>query len=210
MKRKFILAFLSLALLTGTVCILYSGKVQTDLAQNVVRLHILANSDSSEDQALKLAVRDRILSEGRNLFENSSSKEQTEQILRDNIVFLKDAANDEIIKNGYSYPVNIEIGEFDFPMKQYENYAFPAGKYEAVRIEIGEAKGHNWWCVMFPPLCFVDAAVSEELESVEVFKNNLSPDELDIITSDSGVDIRFKVVDLVQSSLYSIKTAFKK
>ena len=129
--------------------------------------------------------------------------------MRDNIKKLTAAAEDEIKRNGYSYPVIIKMGEFDFPMKQYEKYTFPAGKYDAVRVEIGDGNGKNWWCVMFPPLCFVDAAVSGEPLSVEAFRSNLTADELDVITSDPGVDIRFKIVDFVQSSIYTVKTALK-
>ena len=209
MKRKILIFSFALALSAVVICVSYSEKVHSDLEQSIVRLHVIANSDSDSDQALKLSVRDRILREGGALFEGCSSKEEAERIMRDNIKKLTAAAEDEIKRNGYSYPVIIKMGEFDFPMKQYEKYTFPAGKYDAVRVEIGDGNGKNWWCVMFPPLCFVDAAVSGEPLSVEAFKSNLTAEELDVITSDPGVDIRFKIVDFVQSSIYTVKTALK-
>ena len=208
MKKQILIISVLLTIIICTVCVSYSADVQSGLAQNVVRLHILANSDSPEDQALKLAVRDRILSEGHTLFESTSSKEETKKILQDNIGFLTNSAKDEIEKNGYNYDVKINIGKYDFPMKKYDNFAFPAGEYDAVRIEIGEGRGHNWWCVMFPPLCFGDASVSEE--SVDLLRQNLTDDEMDIITCNADVDIRFKVVDFVQNSIQGIKTALKK
>ena len=208
MKKQILIISISLTIIICAVCVSYSADVQNDLAQSVVRLHILANSDSCEDQMLKLAVRDRILSDGRELFKDAASKEETEKILCGNIDFLTAAAKDEIEKNGYSYDVRIDIGKYEFPMKKYDGFAFPAGEYDAVRVEIGEAKGHNWWCVMFPPLCFVDASVGEE--SAQLLRQSLTDEEMDIITSDADVDIRFKVVDFVQNSIHGIKTALKK
>ena len=101
------------------------------------------------------------------------------------------------------------MGKYDFPMKVYENYAFPSGEYEAVRVEIGKAEGQNWWCVMFPPLCFVDGTVDEE-KAEETLRSALTADEFDVISASGGVDLRFKVVDVFQSSFKAVKTVLAK
>lgn len=209
MKAKIFTISLLVGLIITVAAASYSQRVQEGIAQNVVRLHVLANSDAAGDQELKLLVRDRLLSEGRALFANTSSPGQTKEIISENIGFLTQTAKDEIEKNGYSYDVNIELGRYDFPMKRYESYSFPAGEYEALRVEIGKAEGENWWCVMFPPLCFVDAAVDSE-KTEETLRQTFTDEEIALITNEDGVDIRFKVVDLFQSSMQTIKTAFKK
>lgn len=190
----------------------YSDSIQSDIAHNIVRLHVIANSDSDEDQQLKLMVRDRILSEGRNIFGNVTNTEETKSLVEENLDKLEAAARDEIKKQGYDYDVKLKTGKFDFPAKEYENITLPAGEYYALRIEIGRAEGKNWWCVMFPPLCFVDASVGvSDEKSMEVLKNNLSEESYTLITQDTpSVEVRFKIVDFVQSSSKAIKTAFNR
>lgn len=206
MKMKQLIFSLMAVIIIFTTIISYSTGVHEDLSQNILRLHILANSDSAVDQKLKLAVRDRILSESRKMFADSSSLEESKAILSDKKDVLIEAAEDEIKKHGFSYSVNINTGVYNFPMKTYEKYSLPSGKYEAVRVEIGKATGQNWWCVMFPPLCFVDAA-SDTKKTDDYLKKALRDDEISLITTEEGFDVRFKIVDIIESSVTGIRTA---
>lgn len=209
MKKKVLIFFLSAIFVLVFTAASYSCGFGEDLENSVIRLHVLANSDSAEDQALKLRVRDRILKDGRELFKNAKSEEEARRILSENRDFLENSARDEIFSAGYDYPVALNMGKYDFPMKVYENYAFPSGEYEAVRVEIGKAEGQNWWCVMFPPLCFVDGTVDEK-KAEETLRSALTADEFDVISASGGVDLRFKVVDVFQSSFKAVKTALAK
>lgn len=209
MKKKVLIFFVSAIFVLVFTAASYSCGFGEDLENSVIRLHVLANSDSAEDQALKLRVRDRILKDGRELFKNAKSEEEARRILSENRDFLENSARDEIFSAGYDYPVALNMGKYDFPMKVYENYAFLSGEYEAVRVEIGKAEGQNWWCVMFPPLCFVDGTVDEE-KAEETLRSALTADEFDVISASGGVDLRFKVVDVFQSSFKAVKTALAK
>lgn len=209
MKKKVLIFFVSAIFVLVFTAASYSCGFGEDLENSVIRLHVLANSDSAEDQALKLRVRDRILKDGRELFKNAKSEEEARRILSENRDFLENSARDEIFSAGFDYPVALNMGKYDFPMKVYENYAFPSGEYEAVRVEIGKAEGQNWWCVMFPPLCFVDGTVDEE-KAEETLRSALTADEFDVISASGGVDLRFKVVDVFQSSFKAVKTALAK
>lgn len=209
--KKIIFA-LSLGLILTMVLSIYTGNVQSEIAQNVLRLHVLANSDSEEDQALKLKVRDRLLSESRALFQNANSPAETKAIFLDNREMLTAAAEETIAAEGYPYPVSLSLSHTYFPSRHYGNVALPAGEYDAVRVEIGAAEGQNWWCVMFPPLCFVDGSIENKgMESVERLRESLGPDA-DIITPDGDIDVtlRFKLVDIFQTTTHAIKEAFKK
>ena len=121
--------------------------------QDYLRLHVLANSDDPADQQLKLAVRDEIIRTLTPLVSDAQNAEEARRIAEQNLPRLRMAAEKVIAQNGYSYPVTAEIGNFDFPDRQYDDLFLPSGNYSALRIRIGEAKGHNWWCVLYPPLC---------------------------------------------------------
>ena len=153
----------------------YSVNVNSELSQNIVRLHVIANSDSEEDQALKLKVRDAILQYGNNSF---TVKSDVENRLDE----YKKIAEKVIIENGFNYSVEAEYGNFRFPTKHYNNISLPAGYYDAVRIRIGDGAGQNWWCVMFPPLCFVDGTTTDAYAE-EKLKSVLDEDSYDIITA---------------------------
>lgn len=191
-KMLIILSFL-LFIYTSICAISYAQNVSTDLADNVFRLHVIANSDSTEDQNLKYMVRDNLLKYMNEICKNCSSKDEAIKIVKENKNTFKQIAIDTIKSNGYSYDVNINIGNFEFPTKTYGDISLPAGYYDALRVEIGEAKGQNWWCVMFPPLCFVDISsgiVPED--SKEMMQNNLSEEEFALISSNSNSEIQFK------------------
>ena len=171
----------------------YVNAVSEDIAQSVFRLHVIANSDSKEDQDLKYKVRDKVLEYMNEISKNCSSKEEVILLAEEHKEEFKKVAENAIKQNGYDYEVNIKIGNFDFPTKTYGDISLPAGEYDALRIKIGEAKGQNWWCVMFPPLCFVDvtSGVVPD-ESKEVMKENLNDEEYNLISDKESSDIQFK------------------
>ena len=171
----------------------YVNAVSEDIAQSVFRLHVIANSDSKEDQDLKYKVRDKVLEYMNEISMDCSSKEEVILLAKEHKEEFKKIAEDVIKENGYDYTVNISIGNFDFPTKTYGDISLPAGEYDALRIEIGEAKGQNWWCVMFPPLCFVDVTSGVvPNESKEVMKENLNDEEYNLISDKESSDIQFK------------------
>ena len=136
----------------------YVSAVSNNLSDAVFRLHVLANSDSDEDQALKLKVRDSLLNYMNNICSNCATKEEAISLVNEHSKDFQEIAEKTIIENGYDYSVNINIDNFYFPTKNYGDISLPAGFYDALRVEIGKAKGKNWWCVMFPSLCFIDVS----------------------------------------------------
>ena len=191
-KMVIILTFLFFAY--TTICaISYANDVSTDIADSVFRLHVIANSDSAIDQNLKYIVRNNLLEYMNTLCANCTSKEEAIALANKNIDKFKEIALDTIKDEGFNYSVNVHIGNFEFPTKHYGDISLPAGYYDALKVEIGEAKGQNWWCVMFPPLCFVDASsgiVPEE--SKEDLQNSLTDEEFSIV-SDNEENITFKL-----------------
>ena len=151
-----------IALLIGMAVFLISGAVslqnRDQLADKVVRLHILASSDSEEDQALKLRVRDRVLERATELLEQTGDRREAADVLQSHLPELERIAAEEISDCGYEYDVTAEVANTMFPPKEYDGFTLPAGAYLALRIIIGEGNGHNWWCVVFPPLCTTAAA----------------------------------------------------
>lgn len=185
----------------------YVSAVSYDIADSVFRLHVLANSDSKEDQDLKYMVRDAVIDYMDSLTSQSTTKQEAIQIAESHKEEFKEIAETVIQKQGYSYPVTIEIGNFAFPTKTYGDISLPAGNYDALRIKIGEAKGQNWWCVMFPPLCFVDvtSGVVPE-ESKEQMQESLSDEEYQLIaegnnenSDNSGIQFKFKLIEWLQN-----------
>lgn len=171
----------------------YVKAANKDLNENIFRLHVIANSDSTEDQNLKYIVRDNLLEYMNSLCSNCSSKEDAIALAQEHINEFKNIATETIKKEGYSYNVTVEIGNFEFPTKTYGDISLPAGYYDALRVKIGEAKGQNWWCVMFPPLCFVDVTSGVVPEdSKNLLKENLSDEEFTLISDNSNSEINFK------------------
>jgi stage II sporulation protein R len=192
----------------------WADSVNMSIASNLIRLHITANSDIGEDQQLKLSVRDEVLSYMNGLFDGSPGASTSEALVRDRLDEIKDVAKRVVETYGCNYDVSVSLGDFPFPTKTYGDVTLPAGIYRAVKIDIGSATGTNWWCVMFPPLCFVDATHGTVPESVKAdLKNSLSDEEYKIITSygDEGeipVKIKFKLVEIFQNSKISIAGLF--
>jgi len=182
-----------------------NDSVLGDIKDKIIRLHVVANSDSPEDQAIKLCIRDAIINELEPKLENLKSQEEVKNLISANMDNLIAAAEEEMARLGKSYPIDIELGIFEFPTKVYGDLTFPAGSYQALNVKIGEAKGKNWWCVMFPPLCFVDIAqgvVSEK--TLEEFKEILEENELELLKSQKGngediVKIKFKLAEIAKN-----------
>ncbi|NMA61122.1 MAG: stage II sporulation protein R [Firmicutes bacterium] len=151
--------FLSVGVLLAFLLNVLSGNLNHDTAfaaQNLIRIHVLANSNLPKDQDLKLEVRDAILEETRSLLHQVSQKKQAQEIIVQNQARIEEVAKEVIIAQGFDYPVQVEIGYYPFPTRTYGSLSVPEGWYDAVRVKIGEATGDNWWCVLFPPLCLGD------------------------------------------------------
>lgn len=171
----------------------YVLAISSDLSQAVFRLHVIANSDSDEDQNLKLKVRDNLLEYMNNICSDCSTKEEAISLAQSHQEDFKKIAEQTIQENGYDYSVKINIGNFYFPTKNYGDISLPAGLYDALRVEIGEAKGKNWWCVMFPSLCFIDvtSGVVDE-EAKENLEEHLEEESYNIISEQENSEIKFK------------------
>ncbi|MBP3255418.1 MAG: stage II sporulation protein R [Clostridia bacterium] len=172
----------------------YVNAVSNDISKSVFRLHVLANSDSESDQNLKYKVRDNLIEYMNSLCSNTTSKDEAMQIAESHLEDFILIAQNTVYENGYNYNVTAEIGNFSFPKKNYGDISLPEGMYDALRVKIGEAKGQNWWCVMFPPLCFVNVSsgiIPED--SKELMKEELTDDEYSIITNEDRQDIKFKL-----------------
>ncbi|NLG92436.1 MAG: stage II sporulation protein R [Clostridiales bacterium] len=163
-----------------------------DIPNHVLRLHVLANSDSKEDQELKLKVRDRILAESSRMMDHVTNKEEAQNAVRAALPKLKSAAEDEIRKQGYHYPVDVKMERMYFTTRQYKTTTLPAGEYDALRVSIGKAEGHNWWCVIFPPMCLPAAEEPKELRDV------LNENQLQIVEGKGDFEIKFKTVELYE------------
>ena len=185
-----------IALMVGLAIFLGSGvlalRTQDELADKVVRLHVLANSDSEEDQALKLKVRDVVLKRATAILEQSADRREAESRLRGELLELERIAAEEIAAEGYNYPVTVELENTDFPTKEYDGFTLPAGEYLALRVIIGEGQGQNWWCVVFPPLC---TAASADVPA-SALAAGFSEEEVNLITEENqGYVLKFKAVE---------------
>lgn len=204
--RKPIVCILVLIL---TVCVIYSMPVRSShesATDSLLRFHVIANSDSPEDQKLKLQVRDRIVSVIGDQVSSISNKQQLIDYLNTNMELIEDIAREEIQKSQRDYGALPEMGSFQFPTKSYGNLVLPAGEYEALRVVLGEGKGANWWCVMFPPLCFVDTknsvAYAKDQQAIEdvlterEYESQVTMDDIERVP----VRARFKVLELIRGS----------
>lgn len=177
----------------------YVSAVSQNISDSVFRLHVIANSDSSEDQNLKYLVRDELLKYMTELTQNITSKEEAIKLAKTHEKDFYKIARKTIQESGYDYDVKINIGNYYFPTKKYGDISFPAGYYDSLKVEIGEASGQNWWCVMFPPLCFVDISTGiVPNESKETIKTNLPNEEYALIseTDNSSINFKFKLIEL--------------
>jgi stage II sporulation protein R len=209
-----ILAISALAILIRMIT--YTESMSASLSDNLVRLHVIANSDSPEDQELKHKVRDAVLDYVSNIVKDSESADQTRSLILDNIPGITDVAKQTIAASGSSYDVRASLGSYPFPTKAYGDILLPAGDYQALRIVIGNGDGANWWCVLFPPLCFVDVTHGTVPDDIkEDLKEVLTEEEYQLVTSadeetDIPVKIKFKIVEIFQDSKIKLAGAFEK
>ena len=179
---------LGLFLATGAMAL----QTEQELSDKVVRLHVLANSDSKADQALKLRVRDRLLEYVEPILEGAADRREAEGLLRGQLLELERVAGEEIRDNGYDYGVEVRLEDAMFPTREYEGFTLPAGRYLALRVLIGAAEGRNWWCVVFPPLC-APAAAEVPAAALEA---GLSEDQVGLITGENqGYVLKSKLVE---------------
>ena len=154
----------------------YYYCLQQQYAQELIRFHVIANSDSIADQTLKLDVRDAIVNEMKTRFASAESKEEAVALTKAGLKDIKDIAEKEIARQDQYYPVTVAFGQYPFPQKSYQDLTLPSGNYQAVRVIIGDGKGKNWWCVLFPPLCFLDGVKNyrsgEQPKGVKVFEKD--------------------------------------
>lgn len=187
-----------IALLSGLVVALlmgaYLNREQKELADSIIRLHVIANSDSHADQQLKYQVRDRILTEAAALYQPGDDLTQVRKSMEENLTLLAQAGREVVEEQGYDYPVSATLERTWFPTKKYTDFALPAGNYTALRIVVGEGKGENWWCVAFPPLCL--GSVSETVDEAAA-AGNFTQEQVSLITGESGgYVVKFKAIEL--------------
>ena len=196
--------------IVGLFCILLVGLCcwldgeQSQLADKMLRLHVLANSDSQEDQALKLQVRDRVLTVVEPWLNEQPNVRDVEKILMEKGSDLQREAEAVVKEAGYSYPVAVTVENVWFPTRQYDGFSLPAGKYDSLRVVIGEGGGQNWWCVVFPPLCLASTAEMTEtakevgLTDQEVFL---------ILEEEEEYVIKFKAIELWEHLKHTLDKA---
>jgi stage II sporulation protein R len=208
MKYKKLILILSLFIITFTYII--HPWVEENLLEKkgfedeIIRFHIRANSDKEEDQGLKLKIRDEILKEMKEKFKDTASLDESREIIKANMEEMKSITENVIEKEGEDYSVEVTLGQDNFPTRKYGNLVFPAGDYETLLITLGEGKGQNWWCVMFPPLCFVDIthSVAYNLEK-QLQGNEEEVEEIEVEETKEEeqpkLKLKWKIVDLFKS-----------
>lgn len=197
--KKFIILSILFFLYVSISAFSYVNAVSCDLSKSVFRLHVIANSDSAEDQNLKYIVRDNIINYMKTLTKNAKTKEETINLVSCHLSDFEDIANKTIKDNGFDYKAKVSIGNFNFPTKKYGDISFPAGYYDALKIQLGNSNGQNWWCVLYPSLCFIDVSsgfVPED--SKETLESTLNEEEYKLIsdTNDQSIKIKFKLIEL--------------
>ena len=210
-KIRLSILIFSLVAIISIMTISISGEVKKisnasqDYKDKLIRFHVIANSDSDEDQNLKLKVRDAVINYLQPKLLESESIEESELIIKREYSELEKISKNIILQNGYNYDVKIGIDYSEFPTKQYSNVVLPAGEYKALKIIIGEGSGKNWWCVMFPPLCFVDEEKGIiDKDTDDKLREVLTEEEYNLIAQKTSnqtnrVQIKFKIVEIVQN-----------
>ena len=179
------------------------AKTSEQIRSDVLRLHVIANSDSNVDQNLKIRLRDFLLEEGKSIFDGSVNVENAVKKIEPQIPALEKSAKEFIRASGFDYDVKISLSREYFTTRTYETVTLPAGKYLALRVVIGSGEGHNWWCVMFPPMCVPAADKKDEIESI------FTEDEIKLVESSPKYEIRFKVVEICEGIKESINEKFR-
>ena len=209
-KIRLSILILSLISVISMMTISISGEVKKistaseDYKNKLIRFHVIANSDSEEDQNLKLKVRDGIIDYLQPKLLESNSIKESELIIKREYDEIEKISKNIIMENGYNYDIKVGIDYSQFPTKQYSNVVLPAGEYKALRVIIGDGNGKNWWCVMFPPLCFVDeekAIIDKDTDNK--LREVLTEEEYELISQKTRkqvdrVQVKFKIVEIIQ------------
>ena len=196
MKAKIILGICVSFLIAFTVMSVLPVSGEEEIYDNMIRLHVLANSDSPEDQALKLKVRDAVLEKAEEI--SCSGPDEAYIKARESLNVLKIAAEDTIRNEGYDYSVNVTLGEEKYPERDYDGFSLPAGSYTSLRVLIGDAKGQNWWCVLFPQVCTDTATPVEE----RLTEAGFTSAQIRLLTDEEKPTYRIKFKLLEIFSLY--------
>lgn len=205
-KNFFILFIFLLGLFNLYLYILtksYSDFVFNNISNTFVRFHVVANSNTTEDQIIKYRIRDSIIEYLSPLLNNAQNKKEALDIINTHLTEIKSIASEIINTNGRNDPVNVYVGKSKFPTKEYDDYVLPEGVYDALKIEIGNAKGQNWWCVMFPSICFPEPNdISQEDRTEALLDNALNSEELSIISKNNispDIKIKFKLIEIFEN-----------
>ena len=176
----------------------FAKRVQNELAENVIRLHVVANSDSKNDQELKLKVRDEVIAYLESELEGCKDKQQSLEVIGGCLDEIESVAENAAAKEGFHYDIDASLSREVFPLREYGDVRMPTGDYDALKISIGDAKGHNWWCVVYPPLCFIDIAEGEIKD--ENGKVLAVGDDADVLIKSGEIvpEFKFKIVELWQ------------
>lgn len=190
MKKAVLFCVLCLAFTVA--CIFLPSEKDAEIYSKTLRLHVVANSDSVEDQALKLKVRDAILSKMSDLFTSEMNITDAKSAVSKKLDEISDVAKSEVESNGYDYDISVILCKEYYPTKSYGDVTLPAGEYNSLQIQIGEHKGENWWCVLFPPICLSAATAKEELGN-----SGFDNDQIDIVTENDNpkYKVKFKILE---------------
>lgn len=211
MSRKAKIAGIAaLFLLTVILMMLYHRRVteqrlQKNIAKEVLRLHVVANSDSETDQALKLKVKETIVTYLRGVMSDASTVEEAREEVQKRLPEIEEIAREKMQVEGYNYEADASLTECYFPVKEYGDLTFPAGDYEALKVNIGKSAGKNWWCVMYPTLCFVDSTYQTvPEESKDKLKEHLTDEEYNSLL-DGGDNVQYSsgLIEWIRNAFFS-------
>ena len=200
-----LIAIISVMTISISVEVKKISTASEDFKDKLIRFHVIAKSDSDQDQNLKLKVRDAIIDYLQPKLLESENIEESELIIKKEYSELEKISKNIILENGYNYDIQVGIDYSKFPTKQYSNVILPSGEYKALRVIIGEGKGKNWWCVMFPPLCFVDEQKGIiDKDTDDKLREVLTEEEYELISQQTSkqmnrVQIKFKIVEIIQN-----------
>ncbi|MBE7026607.1 MAG: stage II sporulation protein R [Ruminococcaceae bacterium] len=190
--RKIVISLL-FGLVFSMALMAYADSTRKGIAESLVRLHVVANSDDVYDQQIKLIVRDALIDEFGPVLDGAANQKQAEQIITDNLKNIEKVAQTTLEKHGFKYSAKALYEKTHFPTKKYANIMLPPGEYDALRIVLGEGKGQNWWCVMYPPLCFEGSVLGVIDEAkANMLKQNIGESGYEIITQKDTVPVNFK------------------
>lgn len=201
MKKRFFGVLAAACVCVFLQGVIHTQQLQQDMAGKVLRFHVLANSDEEGDQQLKLSVRDAVGTMMAEKLKNVDSLEESRAVVTQNLNEIRDTAQETVRRQGYDYPVTAAMETCRFPEKTYGKFTFPAGSYEALRVVIGSGGGHNWWCVMYPNMCFSGSMYEVDASSGEILRKTLDPQEYQAVLEEGNYEIKFKILGFLNNLL---------